>query len=84
VGGRSYVHRQIEAAKVASLLPMGNKPPSERVARELSPLLDQPDQVAEVWREAVERRPLGKRFVALKAPHIPIYRDQHCHESPDG
>jgi len=42
---RIHAHRQIEAAKVAKVLPMGNTPPNERVARELAPLADEPSLV---------------------------------------
>ena len=54
---RSYAHRQIEAAQVISLLPIGNKPKSESQARELAPLLDRPDAadvIPAVWREVQE------------------------------
>lgn len=50
---RSYAHRQIEAAEVAALLPMGNTLP-ERQARELAPLRGDPDQLREVWDRANE------------------------------
>lgn len=49
---RVHAHRHIQAAQVAGVLPIGNAPQSEAVARELAPLLDQPEAVAEVWHEA--------------------------------
>lgn len=50
---RVHAHRHIEAAKVASLLPMGNRPVSERVARELTAV--EPEQVPDVWAETVQQ-----------------------------
>lgn len=53
---RSYAYRLMDAADVAELLsPMGDKPQSERVARELAPVLhEDPERVPEVWGEIVE------------------------------
>jgi hypothetical protein len=51
--GRTRAHRLIEAADLAAMLPMGNKPANERQARELAPLKDDPEQVRAVWTEAV-------------------------------
>lgn len=50
---RVHAHRQIEAAKLAALLPTGNAPTSERAARELAPLLRDAGEeaVVEVWRQ---------------------------------
>jgi len=48
---RSYASRLIQAAQVVALLPVGNRPTTERVARELVPLADQPDVLREVWDE---------------------------------
>lgn len=45
---RSYAHRQIDAATVAAVLPIGN----EAQARELLPLRAEPEQMAEAWGEA--------------------------------
>ena len=53
---RFYAHRQIEAANVAgALLPNGNTPTTESVARELAPLKDQPEKLQEAWSETVEQ-----------------------------
>jgi hypothetical protein len=52
---RTYAHRLMQGAEVAGMLPTGNTPPSEGVARELAPLRDDPDQVREAWAEVVER-----------------------------
>jgi hypothetical protein len=63
--GRTYAHRMIESAKVIkNLLPMGNKPESERQARVLAPL--PPQEQREVWKEAVETAPEGK----VTAKHV--------------
>lgn len=49
-------YRLLQAARVVEQLPMGSSPmSSERVARELTPLLGEPEQLQEVWEEAVER-----------------------------
>jgi hypothetical protein len=50
---RFYAHRQITAARVAEMLPNGNKPKNEAVARELAPLIDDPEAVCAVWQEAL-------------------------------
>lgn len=36
-------------------LPMGSRPTSERQARELTPLLNRPDELRNAWQEARER-----------------------------
>lgn len=52
---RTYAHRNIEAAKVAALLPIGNIPANEAQARELVPLAHEDEQAAvEVWQELRE------------------------------
>lgn len=52
---RIHAHRLIEAAEVSAMLPTGNTPDSERQARELVPLKDDPDAVREVYAEVVEQ-----------------------------
>jgi len=50
---RSYAYRQIDAARVVELVsPMGDTPANERQARELVPLLDEPDVLRAAWSEA--------------------------------
>ena len=62
---RIHVHRQIEAARVASLLPIGNTPTNEAQARELVPLLRKDEaEVIEVWREL--RDQYGEEVTAVK------------------
>ena len=48
---RSYAHRMIESAAVVEMLPMGNKPASERQARPLAKL--PPAEQPKAWQEAV-------------------------------
>lgn len=50
--GRNYVNKQIAAAETADAL--GTTVPTERVARELTALRDEPDQLRETWAEVVE------------------------------
>ncbi len=54
---RSYAHRTIEAAQVVAMLPDGNKPATEAVARELAPLKDDPEAMAETWASVNELHP---------------------------
>jgi hypothetical protein len=50
-----HANRTIEAAKVAGILgPIGPIPANEAQARELAPLLDDPDQLRETWQRAIE------------------------------
>jgi hypothetical protein len=56
--GRSgnYGYRLLKSAEVMEQLPMGNsRPASERVARELVPLLAEPDAMREAWAESLEQ-----------------------------
>ena len=46
---RVHAHRQMEAANTAELLPIGNKPKSEAVTRELAPLKGDPETMNRVW-----------------------------------
>jgi len=47
---KSHANRHIQAAHLGEILaPMGVKPTTERQARELTPLLDQPDVLRETW-----------------------------------
>lgn len=49
---RFYSHRLIESAQVVDVLPMGNKPTSERQARPLAKL--PPEKQPEAWEKAQE------------------------------
>lgn len=64
---RSYAHRLIDAAEVAELLPIGNKPKNEGQARELAKV--EPEKRAEVLEKAQEiadkeGRPMTARDIA--------------------
>lgn len=54
----AYAYRQIEASKIVDILsPIGATPlpANEAQARELTPLVDDPDAVREVWTETVQQ-----------------------------
>lgn len=55
---RVNAHRHIEAAEVGALLSNDNSIPNVAVARELAPLKSEPEQMREVWNEAVEQHGL--------------------------
>jgi hypothetical protein len=61
---RSRAHRLIDAADVVEMLPIGNTPANEAQARELVPLLDTPDELADVMRELQAEH--GDRLTAAK------------------
>ena len=58
---RSYANRLIDSARVLDVIsaPIGAEittlPATESQARELAPLLDQPEELREVWQRTVER-----------------------------
>jgi DNA N-6-adenine-methyltransferase (Dam) len=55
---RAHAYRQIQAAQVAQLVsPIGDIPRTESQARELAPLLDDPEMLRETWAEVVELHP---------------------------
>lgn len=50
---RQHANRHIAAARTVEILePTGSIPTDERQARELAPLRDEPEQMAEAWQEA--------------------------------
>lgn len=54
--GRAYAYRLLDAARVADAMsPMGDTPANERQARELAPLLDQPERLRETWQQVNEQ-----------------------------
>ena len=60
---RVHVHRQIDAAQTASLLPTGNIPATERQVRELAPLAKIDEQEAvETWKQLREEH--GEKVTA--------------------
>jgi N6-adenosine-specific RNA methylase IME4 len=75
---RAHAYRQIEAAKVAATLsPIGDSPQNEGQARELVPLLDQPDELTATWQQLREEH--GDRLTAEKvreAVQVVVRRDR--------
>lgn len=62
---KSHANRMVQAAEVAeAMTPIGVTPTSESQARELAPLLDEPERLREVWTEAVEQT-AGKPTAAV-------------------
>jgi hypothetical protein len=54
---KTHAYRQIEASKIVDILsPIGDipLPTNEAQARELAPLMDDPDAIRAVWTEAIE------------------------------
>jgi len=52
---KSHANRQIQAAEVArAVTPIGVIPATESQARELAPLLDEPEELREIWAEIIE------------------------------
>jgi hypothetical protein len=70
---RSYAHRTMEAAQAAGMLPIGNiGPRSESQVRPLT-RLDDPEQRAEAWSEAVENaggQPTAKQVDEAVRRHL--------------
>jgi hypothetical protein len=75
-------YRLLQAARVIEELPIGSqRPASESVARELAPLLDEPEALAETWHEAVEEHgtPTAKQVkakVETKRPRAKATRNE--------
>jgi phage N-6-adenine-methyltransferase len=87
---RAHAHRLIQSARVLQTLsPMGDTPASERQARELTPLLHQPEQLRKAWSDARERAtqagtPLTARLVrAAVATRLPDGGRGHEHIGTD-
>jgi hypothetical protein len=54
-GKKSHAYRLLESGRVLEVVrdsPIGERPANEAQARELAPLLDQPEQLQEAWAEA--------------------------------
>jgi hypothetical protein len=60
--GRTYAHRLMASADTVEMLPMGNKPTSERQVRPLTKLPK--EKRAEAWQRAVEASPSGQPTTA--------------------
>lgn len=52
-GSDATAYRLLQSGRVMAELPMGSpKPATERMARELAPLLDRPEELRDAWAEA--------------------------------
>lgn len=61
---RSHTYRLIDAARVVEALsPMGSPPEVESHARELAPLLDEPEKLSQVWESATSTAAAAARSV---------------------
>jgi len=71
---RYYAHRTIEAAQVTAMLPIGNTPSSEAVARELAPLRSDPVLLEKVWSAATAEhgKPTAKQVKAIREQQSPL------------
>jgi len=71
-----FDHPLIEAEIVGILKPMGFTPGSERIARELAPLKDQPETLREVWTEAQEKfgpTPTAKQVAETRDSRLAVH-----------
>jgi hypothetical protein len=87
--GRSHAYRMLDSARVIDALPspIGDAqiPTSEAVARELTPLLDQPDEMRAVWREVVETAPRDKQgqpVIKAKQIRLVVDKDSERNKAP--
>lgn len=77
---RIQVHRTIEAAKIDGVLPMGNKPNSERQARPLAKL--PPEQQPEAWEKAQEMAKEENKPVTAKHVEKAVKEREKQDKSP--
>lgn len=78
---RTYAFRLTQAAQVADVLPVGNTPANEAQARELAPLLDQPERLRETWQQVNEQTGGKPTAAAIRTVVRPMtYPSRH----PDG
>ena len=86
---RAHAHRLMQSARVLEALsPMGDTPASERQARELTPLLRDPDQLREAWSDATQQAtragsPLTARLVRDVVTHRLPAAGAHEHIGTD-
>jgi len=80
---RAHAYRLIDAAQVYELLsPMGDiLPANERVARELTPLLDKPKLLAKAWRQAVRTAEKCDGRPIVTAQHVKDVVREYRHET---
>jgi hypothetical protein len=80
---RSYAYQQMDGAKIAAGLSAVADipaPASERVARELAPLKDEPEQLQEAWQETVEQhgpKPTAEQVREVVAEHEEPRAEDH-------
>ena len=77
---RAHAYRQIEAATVAAALSPVGDIPTERVARELAPLKDDPEKMRKALQETVEQhgpKPTAKQVREVVAEHEDPRGDRH-------
>ena len=70
----AQAYRLLDAARVVAQLPMGSSPVNERQARELAPLLNKPEKLQEVWKQALEEsngHPTARSIRKLRQPQSP-------------
>jgi hypothetical protein len=87
----AHAYRQIEASKIVDILsPIGEVPlpANEAQARELAPLVNDPEAVREVWIETIQRgegRVTAKavrEHVSARRPEARMPRVAHSHAHP--
>ena len=65
---KTHANRHIQAAEIGAILtPIGVILPNEAVARELAPLLDEPERVREVWVKVQEEHGPAPSAVQVRA-----------------
>ncbi len=80
---RAHAYRQIEAAAVVGTLsPTGDTPApvSERVARELAPVKDDPEKLRQTWDNVVELH--GPKPTAGQVREVVVERDRQQDREP--
>ena len=90
---RIHAHRTIEAAEVAGMLPVGNTITSERQARELAPLNDDPTAMTKAVEQAeVKAKSEGRKVTSTdlkqsvasvrgEGGHASVHKDDHVYDS---
>ncbi len=70
---RDFAYKLIAASEVVALLDVDNciqTPANEGIARELTPLLSEPDKMGEAWTEAVQTAPVEHAQPSITAKHV--------------
>jgi transposase-like protein len=76
--GQAHAYRLLHSGQVLAVIPRDNpKLSSERQARELAPLLDQPEQLREAWSAASKNgQPTAKEVRAIVQKHAPEVKQE--------